>query len=65
MPRKQGQHFLNPAVIDAEGNLLSVWDDTDVVPLQAIVDLDDDGHDEVVVFNSQSSQVEVWGEFQD
>lgn len=59
---KRGRRLINPIVADVDGNLLSVWDDTDVVHLLTISNMDADVTCEVVVFNPQIPQVEVWGE---
>lgn len=46
---------------DVDGNLLTVWDDTDIAHLVAVTAVDHDDRMEIVVYNRQSSQIEVWG----
>lgn len=60
---KWGRRYLNPIVVDADGRLLwSIKDGTSNTMFLTIDDMDGDGREEVVVFNPQVPQVEVWGE---
>lgn len=64
LAEKQGRRFINPIVVDADGNLLSVWDDTDVLHLLTVSNMEADITEEIVVFNPQGPQgprVEIWG----
>ncbi|NBC18244.1 MAG: hypothetical protein GVY18_13115 [Bacteroidetes bacterium] len=60
LAEKQGRRFVNPIIVDADGNVL--WDGTSNTVLLTIADVDGDASCEVVVYNPQVPQVEVWGE---
>jgi hypothetical protein len=59
LAEKQGRRFVNPIIVDADGTLL--WDGSGTV-LLLVADMDGDVCCEVVVYNPQVPQVEVWGE---
>ncbi len=62
LAEKQLRRYLNPVVIDADGNLLSeLKDGTSNTVLLTIQNMEADVTEEVVVFNPQIPQVEIWG----
>lgn len=58
LAERRGQRYVNPFIIDAEGDLL--WDGRGR-GLLAIDDREADLTERIVVFNPQVPQVEIWG----
>lgn len=70
LAEKRRRRLVNPIVLAVSNwelknpiitSIWGVWDDTDVVHLLTISNMDADVTCEVVVFNPQIPQVEVWG----
>jgi hypothetical protein len=61
LAERQGRTFVNPVVIDAEGRVLSPWDASAGIHFVAAADLDGDRISEIILYNPELNQVEVWG----